>query len=343
MIRVAAAWLVILVCFSLLYITQHMDTYFKRSLSFTTPGDFDTRPPIRDGPDTMPSVPICTSRQRLDYIRRQIATHQMTQESHASDHKFMMYVFAKKRFAYCPVGKCATRTMKCVLYKLATNHTNRVDISTMKPSHVLRVLRQNGIQKLENPPPATFQDYRKLAIIRNPIDRIVSAYTDKILHRNQSDGGRAFAEWQQAHERHSNATTTTFQRFVTGLLSTTLRDRHWNPFNNVCHFDQIDYDDVIRIETFQHDMEPVLVNYFKSNWSIVTHSLGNVNRKKTVETPTQHVTPRYLAIFEQIPKQDLIALKDMYRLNMLLYGYDFDVDTLTTRCMIRTEDGHVCC
>ena len=45
----------------------------------------------------------------------------------------------------------------------------------------------------------------------------------------------------------------------------------------------------------------------------------------------------------ELPSHILKALLRKYELDMRLFGYKFDVTSLTTSCAVRTKDGKVCC
>ena len=89
--------------------------------------------------------------------------------------------------------------------------------------------------------------------------------------------------------------------------------------------------------------EPLVTDYLKSNWSVVFTTTGNVRRSNKTALLQTSVTPRYLPIFQEVPRAELLQLKDFYRDDFRLFGYDFDVDTLMASCSIRTVDGRVCC
>ena len=198
-------------------------------------------------------------------------------------------------------------------------------------------LRQHGVRTVRYKFTLfrTAKLYRKMVIIRNPFDRLVSAYNDKFLQRTDHNLNASLAKWLRQHRRYSSLTH--FQQFVKAVLSD-FRAEHWNPYALKCHFNAIKYDDVIRMETFRHDIEPFLTNYLGVDWKNVVELTANARRSQN-----SAITSRYLPIFKQISRQDRLALKEMYRDDLQLLGYDFDVDTLMTSCRFETVDGHVCC
>ena len=287
-------------------------------------------------PAVMTSVPICTSRQRLDYIRARIATNATRPAP-----KLNTYILAEdsKRVAFCVVHKCASSTMLRVLMLLAGKL--KLGDSYLNGSKWEEpVQRSYGLRRVDQQSLHTIANHRKIVVIRHPLDRLVSAFNQKVLLQNNDEYEyrRNIRDW--LHGKHSNATL--FQQFTRAVL-TNLRNGHWDPYADACHFDSVDYDDVIRLESFRHDFEPVATGYLGLDWSVVRKATLNAKRVNvSVDTQTT-VKPRRLPILGEISKNEVRQLKEMYRHDFDLLGYEFDVESLTTSCKIVTSDGSVCC
>ena len=204
---------------------------------------------------------------------------------------------------------------------------------------------QNGIRMIGNCGQLlnTTQGYRRMVIVRHPIDRFVSAFNYLVVKEQSSIYRSMLSEWVDRHVNDSNSLLP-FQQFVKAVFSG-FRNQHWQPYARDCLFESTDYDDVMRQETYRHDFEPLLTNYLSYSWAYATGQYINILRSNITEVSISSVmvSHRYLPIFEQISRQDRLALKEMYRDDLQLLGYDFDVDTLKASCRIKTEDGRVCC
>ena len=104
--------------------------------------------------------------------------------------------------------------------------------------------------------------------------------------------------------------TTLFQQFTQAVLGG-FSDAHWNPYaDGRCRFGDVDYDDVIRLESFRHDFEPVATGYLGLDWNMVRKSSLNVKRVDvSVDTQTT-VTPRRLPILGEISKNEVRQLEE---------------------------------
>ena len=292
------------------------------------------------------SVPVCTSQERLNYIRRQYRRYNVT-----SAHSKLL-VNDAKRVAYCYIEKCGSITMKAFMTAL----NNRSEHKTLKTDiHIPRNLKQLGLRFVKTTDVKTIADYKKFVVIRHPMDRLLSAYHDKLRTRkkanlrvvvNHKDGNRTQQSLYDAlHLR--NITEVKLERFVSAVVRG-VEDKHWNPYStHACDFSTLHFDDVIRIETFRHDMQPLLDYAHSSMDDVANVSEYNYRRKSTrandviVDDPT--VEPKFLNDYRDVAKEDLRQLKNLYRDDLRLFGYDFDVDTLVASCSMTNERGETCC
>ena len=69
----------------------------------------------------------------------------------------------------------------------------------------------------------------------------------------------------------------------------------------------------------------------------------NTTRANDVIVDDTTVEPKFLNDYREIAKEDLKQLKNLYRDDLRLFGYDFDVDTLVASCSMTNERGETCC
>ena len=63
----------------------------------------------------------------------------------------------------------------------------------------------------------------------------------------------------------------------------------------------------------------------------------------SLKTRPNVIESRYLPLFNQIPADDMMRLKTKYRLDLKVFGYDFDMNTLMASCNIESTDKTECC
>lgn len=95
-----------------------------------------------------------------------------------------MIVVEKLRLAYFPVPKCACSSAKNVLYELSHGEPY-VNSSAGKKMHIHKVYPTgNGFDE-NNWLWSVSNNYAKICIVREPIDRLRSAYTNRVLFHNE--------------------------------------------------------------------------------------------------------------------------------------------------------------
>ena len=121
---------------------------------------------------------------------------------------------------------------------------------------------------------------------------------------------------------------------------------HWMPYADTCMLEHIDYDDVIRLESFQHDLQPIVEYTGMTIEDVLSPSVTvNVNRVKNARTKVHQtfVEPAKLQAFSNISSANIIRLNKQHRTDFELFGYEFDEKHFVASCKIQTESGSFCC
>ena len=207
--------------------------------------------------------------------------------------------------------------------------------------HHARTLQRYGVRFVSTADVSTIKNYRKFVLVRHPFDRLLSAYHDKFVH------GKSWIWWRKLERKMArrNVTGTQLQRFVKSVLYG-FHNAHWSPYAHRCQLDTVDYDDVIRLETFHHDMKPI-VEFAHARLSSLVIVSGRQHRRNSTKQGDLKdealVAPKHLDDYSELQKSDLFGLKGKFVNDLRLFGYDFDVDTLVASCSMTDERGVTCC
>ena len=172
-------------------------------------------------------------------------------------------------------------------------------------------------------------DYTKLLIVRHPIDRLISGYWDKMgLHVGNRDYIRLRQNVMRA--AHPNADEQTikfgvprFQDFIEHeVMKKKTKDKHWRSYSSLCDPCAVHYDYVIKLESFEADIEPVLQILAAGNTSMEQH-LRNMTAPKNKQSPETRSSNRILEMLN-ISLEVRNNIEHMYKLDMELFGYGFD-------------------
>ena len=107
------------------------------------------------------------------------------------------------RFVFCVVGKAASTTWLRVLLQLTSNSAaqlvaagNRGSVHNMFDRYLDPVSFQNATQLTRFP----IKDYYKFMFVREPLERLLSAYRDKMFRADEYIGMRRYiVKWFRRH------------------------------------------------------------------------------------------------------------------------------------------------
>ena len=105
--------------------------------------------------------------------------------------------------------------------------------------------------------------------VRNPYERIVSCYLNKIFTRDRNS---AYLAWRV--QGHGKISLLDFLKFVQSQPPLR-RDAHCRVMSDLCFSEYVRYDDIVRYETFEHDIKRVMEMLNIGNLNIPTPSRKN--------------------------------------------------------------------
>ncbi|KAK4311224.1 hypothetical protein Pmani_017258, partial [Petrolisthes manimaculis] len=190
-------------------------------------------------------------------------------------------------------------------------------------------------------PPLTFM------IARHPLERLVSAYRNKILSGNRyysrlyhtvlksypelgpgiqtnayssiGGGGAGGAGSKIKARTHPRTTVPSFPQFVQYLVDQHRQgvklDEHWTPVNTFCTPCLVPYDVYAKVETLEED----------GNYIIFTAGINDVIKPKRInrsqDQPTDQVADKFLC---QLTKTQMEGLLQLYKYDIELFQYDVE-------------------
>ena len=140
-------------------------------------------------------------------------------------------------------------------------------------------------------------------------NRLASCYTDKVLGRSQD--GKIIKELQRFN--------TSFSRFVDYVLTDDFsksKSEHWRPQFLNCHYCEINYDMIGRVETFYEDLKfiALITNLTIANESNLQFHKTKLHKELTTEDKT-------IQLFSKLSKTQLEKLYNLYKMDFEVFGY----------------------
>ncbi|KAL2762534.1 carbohydrate sulfotransferase 8 [Daubentonia madagascariensis] len=237
-------------------------------------------------------------------------------------HVSRIFVEDRHRVLYCEVPKAGCSNWKRVLMVLAGLASSTADIqhNTVHYGSALRRLdtfdRQGILHRLST--------YTKMLFVREPFERLVSAFRDKFEHPNSYYhpvfGKAILARYRANASREALRTGAgvRFPEFVQYLLDVHRpvgMDIHWDHVSRLCSPCLIDYDFVGKFESMEDD-----ANFFLS----LIHAPRNLtfprfkDRHSQEARTTARITHQYFAQLSALQRQ---RTYDFYYMDYLMFNY----------------------
>ena len=172
------------------------------------------------------------------------------------------WVSQRWRYFYMAVNKAASSKIKMVLHQLEGYPlpADPFDVHARNRPGMPFVGKLSAFSASDAVEILKGSDWHRFAFVRNPYERLWSAYKNKIADLASPYIGVREAIWRAAGNRHHPAEAPPFEAFVRYVvrLADPDRDGHWRSQTGALCLDVIDYDFLGRVEKFESDMAAVL-------------------------------------------------------------------------------------
>ena len=165
------------------------------------------------------------------------------------------------------------------------------------------------------------KNYAKFVIVRDPLERTVSAYQDKFVYTTNNHWrytyGRGIVKQYRKNAtaseiRHGRIHFDEFFKFVINQNFSNQVEMHWNSYYNLCQPCAVRYDVIAKYNTFKYD-----IKYLFDKLKI--HGFEFPYIRDYNGTATKLLVPD---IIKKISKNDLKKFTDTYSMDFKLFGYD---------------------
>ena len=266
-------------------------------------------------------------KQRQNRIKAACVRNSARINRHEMDVNKLRHLFVndKHKLIYCEVPKVACTNWKRILLiltgKMAT--TNPLDLLPDRVHHdyahrFLRTLNSYTSTEIQY----RLRNYYKVIFVRNPLERMLSAYRNKFLsgdntYFNQKYGTRIIRRYRvnatQDALRHGNGVT--FNEFITYLLDSRSGpfNSHWEAYYKLCLPCLVQYDYIGKYETLGEDGNRVLRNLNVHRW--LRFPVSNKKGTKTAD--------ELKAFFANTSLERIHKLWQLYSVDYDMFGYDY--------------------
>lgn len=233
-----------------------------------------------------------------------------------SDVANQLFVEHKHKFIYCEVPKVGCSNWKRTIFVLQSG----LDAKVSEIEHD-NIHHTSLIKRLVSYPPALqkefLSNYTKVMFTRHPLERLVSAYRDKLLHSEPFYSTTVANEIKAMFRKNKNSSgKVSFQEFVSFIAAKPPQnlDIHWKPMFLLCDPCNIHYDIVGKYETLGLDSEHVL-KAIGAPESLQYPSLKRYGSEKRTDGS---ITLEYL---RQLTSEQIEKIKKVYEMDFFLFNY----------------------
>ncbi|XP_063156028.1 carbohydrate sulfotransferase 9 [Candoia aspera] len=233
-----------------------------------------------------------------------------------------IYVEDKYKLLYCEVPKAGCSNWKrtlMVLGGLAKSATNISHDAVHYGDH-LKKLDSYNLKEIHR----RLKTYTKIIFVRDPMERLVSAFRDKFEHPNSYYhpvfGKAIIKKYRLSADREALITGSgvKFKEFIQYLLDPhrpLVMDTHWERINRLCYPCTINYNFIGKFETLEEDANYFLRLIDAPDELLFPHFK---DRHSTDKRTNEEVVRQYLA---EIPATERQKVYNFYYLDYLMFNY----------------------
>lgn len=219
------------------------------------------------------------------------------------------------KLLYCVMPKCASRQLRNMLFANKT-----------KEEMAVRFFKRFSEQEQN----AMLATYFTFTFVREPLERLLSAYQDKFVYLRSED-----RYYRDHHGREilknyrPNASSRSlkqvddikFREFMEYLVrkgsdkTTWVMDQHWDNYVNVCGMCEIEYDFIGHYETMEQDLSELI--------KAARLSTQNAKRFSGYKHTPSKTKASLLEYYSQIPLKWIDRLGQIYNASFTMFGYNF--------------------
>ncbi|CAK1584545.1 unnamed protein product [Parnassius mnemosyne] len=259
---------------------------------------------------------------RRDYLRSECSRLGLDSSSHKA-YAWEYLINRQYHVIWCNIFKAAS-TSWMYNFNLMANYTAAFLNKTKKvPLELARKkYARPTVEMIKKAQP----DSITFLIVRHPLERLASAYNDKIVHAwpesfHDKMGHRIIRKYRKYSKDKAAPTERypVFEEFVAYVLDEAKAkrtlDMHWTPYTNFCTPCKFNFDVILKFETLDEDQRFLiqmarLQDVVKPEW-----------RNSGKGTNTLHIINH---LYSRLKKSQLDGLYKLYRYDLQLFNYTID-------------------
>ena len=231
------------------------------------------------------------------------------------------------KILYCSIPKVGCTNWKKVFVMMSGKYNVSRNITKPMNVHHERFMRNIGLQYLsdftKDEIVHRIHSYYKFLFVRNPLERILSAYRDKFTQYNkytkyfQHKYGKFIIKKYRKNAnkvslaRGHDVRFEEFVNYITDRPSNKEFNPHWAQYYRLCHPCKITYDFIGKMETLDMDAPYVMRKFQNGTWPFPP--------PPKTQSQTRSALKRF---YRRIPAENISKLVEVYKGDFILLEYD---------------------
>ena len=238
---------------------------------------------------------------------------------------YFMIVDDVHKVLYCAIPKVACTTFKKLLAR-SLNHGD-ISLGSIHRHSVIESLGMHFLHKYSRKDiRLRLKTYFKFIVVRHPFDRLVSAYADKLAYpdrnvmmfpRLRQRAEFLFGNFARFDDNgHPLLSLSQFLELV--ATDREFCDKHWASYTRLCQPCSIKYDYVVRLESIEQDIGPVLDRLIFTGSE---EKLALINRRENSQRNETNKLGQVSNLFLEFEPNIISGLLNVYKYDLELFGY----------------------
>ena len=217
----------------------------------------------------------------------------------------MLAVDEEQKFIYCVISKVATKTWTTVFSRPRGRKWRNINRWIMW-NRLSNYTEEQRSQRLKT--------YFKFVFVREPLQRMVSAYKDRFLNHlpYTADIRKEIVKALRPQDYEPEGENfVSFPEFIQYFSDNKTRNQHWRQYEKICHPCVINYDLIGHMETLGED-GPLLLK------------MAGIDDRVTF--PPIHKSTgssEVMEYYSKVPTEYITKIGELYRSDFEMFGYEY--------------------
>ena len=218
---------------------------------------------------------------------------------------------------FCFIPKVSCTTMKKIFVVMNGFYPSIEKVHKRKVHR--RIIRLDDDKFTEEQRQFMLKDFYKFMIVRDPFERLVSAYRNKFLEKTNAIslaalGTKLINKYRENRKPVETGDDVSFTEYIRHLIDTPswkLND-HWMPYENLCRPCDVKYDFIGSIDTLERDVAYVIRQIQANETKYYAKQTSSALAK------TKEATASF---FKKLPQKYFDQLLEIRKTDFELFGY----------------------